>query len=278
MRLRLAAHTRTPGGSCANMTAASATPVASTTASKRRSTSAQFDHPPTRAIPKGFTAMRAGRRASTVAGVSTFPLLCGLPNSATRVQRLIRDGAVAHPQAQFVRNAGCNASTRLARRPGRVIDSVFTSFNGGLQRLWLTNSTTSSRNRALDQFSGEPRYPGVWPRNRMGTFHALKQRYLFSRCSRGRHDAMGFEVRPAKISTCGPHHSADWPTQRRGLSPSCDVNSIKQRPHAVFREESPRYSAVQQPDVMLLWISLGDTGDEALLILNKDPWTIRVLR
>ena len=49
-------------------------------------------------------------------------------------------------------------------------------------------------------------------------------------------------------------------------------NAIKSA-HGVFREESPAsILPCDNPNILLLWKASATHKDEALLILNKDPW------
>ena len=67
---------------------------------------------------------------------------------------------------------------------------------------------------------------------------------------------------------------ADWQTDGVDLTGYiAKVNEIK-RNHAVFCDENPTTILhCHNPNILLLWkAATGQKKDEALLILNKDPW------
>jgi len=66
---------------------------------------------------------------------------------------------------------------------------------------------------------------------------------------------------------------ADW--EHTGIdlcSYIAKVNEIKKR-HPVFHEESPtNILPCSNPNILLMWKGAAQHREEALLILNKDPW------
>ena len=66
---------------------------------------------------------------------------------------------------------------------------------------------------------------------------------------------------------------ADWQTNGVDLTDYIrNVNEIKRR-HPIFREESLlNVLPCNNPNVLLMWKASTHRKDEALLILNKDPW------
>ena len=107
-----------------------------------------------------------------------------------------------------------------------------------------------------------------------GNVNGLKQRYLFAALfSAGVMMPMGFEYglrKPLHVVHTTP---GDWQVNGVDLTPFITrVNAIKQR-FPVFREESPvNILPANNPNILLLWKASARHKDEALLILNKDPW------
>jgi starch synthase (maltosyl-transferring) len=107
-----------------------------------------------------------------------------------------------------------------------------------------------------------------------GNLEAVKQRYLFSALfSAGVMMPMGFEYgfrKPLHVVHTTPN---DWQVNGVDLRPFITkVNAIKQR-FPVFREESPvNILPCNNPNILLMWKASAHHKDEALLILNKDPW------
>jgi starch synthase (maltosyl-transferring) len=108
-----------------------------------------------------------------------------------------------------------------------------------------------------------------------GNLEAVKQRYLFSALfSAGVMMPMGFEYgfrKPLHVVHTTPN---DWQVNGVDLTPFItQVNAIKQR-FPVFREESPvNILPCNNPKILLMWKASARHKDEALLILNKDPWS-----
>jgi starch synthase (maltosyl-transferring) len=107
-----------------------------------------------------------------------------------------------------------------------------------------------------------------------GNIDGLKQRYLFSALfSAGVMMPMGFEFafrKPLHVVRTTP---ADWENTGIDLcSYIAKVNDIK-KSHSVFQEESPtNILPCNNPNILLMWKGSAKHRDEALLILNKDPW------
>ncbi len=107
-----------------------------------------------------------------------------------------------------------------------------------------------------------------------GNLNALKQRYLFAALfSAGVMMPVGFEYgfrKPLHVIRTTP---ADWENTGIDLTPYiAKVNAIK-KAYTVFQEESPtNILPCNNPHVLLMWKASAKHRDEALLILNKDPW------
>jgi len=107
-----------------------------------------------------------------------------------------------------------------------------------------------------------------------GNLNALKQRYLFSALfSAGVMMPMGFEFGMRKQLHVVHTTPSDWQVNGVDLTSFVGkVNAIK-RQYPLFREESPtNILPCNNPNVLLLWKASAKHRDEALLILNKDPW------
>jgi len=189
--------------------------------------------------------------------------------------RLIHDIKARHHHARFVAETlGCTLDqTRETARAG--FDYVFNSskwwdFNGW----WLIEQYNLVRETApsisFPESHDTPRLAEEWN----GNINALKQRYLFSALfSAGVMMPMGFEYGLRKSLHVVHTTPADWQLNGVDLSDYvAKVNAIKKR-YAVFREESPtNILPCHNPNVLLLWKASAKHRDEALLILNKDPW------
>jgi starch synthase (maltosyl-transferring) len=107
-----------------------------------------------------------------------------------------------------------------------------------------------------------------------GSVEALKQHYLFSALfSAGVMIPIGFEYgfrKPLHVVKTTP---ADWENTNIDLCGYIGkVNAIK-KSHPLFLEESAtQVLPSPNPNLMLMWKGSTKRPNEALLILNKDPW------
>jgi starch synthase (maltosyl-transferring) len=107
-----------------------------------------------------------------------------------------------------------------------------------------------------------------------GNVAAMKQRYLFSALfSSGVMIPMGFEYGFRRRMDVVNTRPGDWEEPNVDL---CEfitsVNAIK-RQYSIFREECPTtVLPYQNPNILLMWKASTRTQEEALIILNKDPW------
>ena len=107
-----------------------------------------------------------------------------------------------------------------------------------------------------------------------GNVAGLKQRYLFAALfSAGVLLPIGFEFGSRKGLHVVNTTPADWEKTDVDLCAYIQqVNAIKKR-YPVFHEESPtNILSCNNPNILLLWKASTQHRDEALLILNKDPW------
>ncbi len=191
-------------------------------------------------------------------------------------QRLIREVKSRHPEACFVAETlGCSIDeTRDTARAG--FDYVFNSSKWwDMQGWWLIEQYNLIRETApsisFPESHDTPRLAAEFN----GNLAAVKQRYLFSALfSAGVMMPMGFEYgfhKPLHVVHTTPN---DWQVNGVDLTPFITrVNAIKQR-FPVFREESPvNILPCNNPNILLMWKASARHKDEALLILNKDPWT-----
>ncbi len=189
--------------------------------------------------------------------------------------RLIREIKSRHPQACFAAETlGCTAD-QTGETASAGFDYVFNSskwwnFHDG----WLIEQYNLIRETAPSIS-----FPDSHDTQRLcaemdGNINALKQRYLFSALfSAGVMMTMGFEYGFRKSLHVVHTTPADW--ERTGIdlcSYIAGVNAIK-KSHALFREESRLIIfSCNNPNVLLMSKASVKHRDEALLILNKDPW------
>jgi starch synthase (maltosyl-transferring) len=190
-------------------------------------------------------------------------------------KKLIRDIKSQYPKTCFAAETlGCTADqTKDTAQAG--FDYVFNSSKWwNLQDWWLIEQYNlvreTTRSISFPESHDTPRLCEEVD----GNVEALKQRYLFSALfSAGVMIPMGFEFgsrKPLHVVTTTP---ADFVQNGIDLrSYIARVNAIKKN-HPVFQEESPTsIMHCHNPNILLLWKASAKKRDEALLILNKDPW------
>ncbi len=191
-------------------------------------------------------------------------------------QRLIREVKARHPEACFVAETlGCSIDeTRATAQAG--FDYVFNSSKWwDMQGWWLIEQYNLIRETAPSISFPESHDTPRLAEEYNGNLEAVKQRYLFSALfSAGVMMPMGFEYgfrKPLHVVHTTPN---DWQVNGVDLTPFItQVNAIKQR-FPVFREESPvNILPCNNPNILLMWKASARHKDEALLILNKDPWS-----
>jgi starch synthase (maltosyl-transferring) len=190
-------------------------------------------------------------------------------------KRLIRETKHNHPHTCFTAETlGCTADqTKETAQAG--FDYVFNSSKWwNLQDWWLIEQYNlvreTTRSISFPESHDTPRLC----EEVNGNAQALKQRYLFSALfSAGVMMPMGFEYGSRKALHVVHTTPADF--EQNGVDLRAyisNVNAIK-RNYSVFREECPtNIIPCQNPNVLLLWKASAKQKDEALLILNKDPW------
>jgi len=191
-------------------------------------------------------------------------------------RRLMRDTRAQHSKTTFVAETlGCTADqTKETARAG--FDYVFNSSKWwNLTDWWLIEQYNLVREAAATISFPESHDTPRLAEEAHGNVNVLKLRYLFAALfSAGVMIPMGFEYslrKPLHVANTTP---ADWKLDGIDLSGYiAKVNEIK-RTHAVFRAENPTSILhCNNPNILLMWkAATGHKRDEALLILNKDPW------
>lgn len=190
-------------------------------------------------------------------------------------QRLISDIKSRYPDVVFTAETlGCTADqTKETAQAG--FDYVFNSakwwdFNGS----WLL-----AQYQIVREITASISFPESHDTERLcqemnGNEAALKQRYLFSALfSAGSMMPMGYEFGFRKRLHVVATRPEDWEQTTVDLRDFIrNVNALKKR-HQIFQEECPTsVIPCQNSNVLLLWKASAKTPEEALIILNKDPW------
>jgi starch synthase (maltosyl-transferring) len=189
--------------------------------------------------------------------------------------QLIHEIKSRHPHTCFVAETlGCNPY-ETKETAGAGFDYVFNSSKyWNFHDWWLVEQYNLIR-----ETCGSISFPESHDTVRLaeelnGNVNGLKQRYLFAALySAGVMMPVGFEFGFRKRLHVVQTTPADWETPGMDLCAYIEkVNAIK-RSHAVFQEESPtNILPCHNPNVLLMWKASTRKRDEALLILNKDPW------
>jgi starch synthase (maltosyl-transferring) len=189
--------------------------------------------------------------------------------------RLIHEIKSRHSHTLFVAETlGCTADqTKETARAG--FDFVFNSSKyWNFHDWWLIEQYNlireTTRSISFPESHDTPRLLAEFS----GNVNAVKQRYLFAALfSTGVMMPVGFEFgfrKPLHVIHTTP---ADWESDGPDLrSYVASVNAIKKN-YPVFLEESPtNFLPCHNPNVLLMWKASTKHRDEALLILNLDPW------
>ncbi|QJD28533.1 alpha-amylase family glycosyl hydrolase [Methylococcus geothermalis] len=196
-------------------------------------------------------------------------------------QRLIREIKREWPETVFVAETlGCSPDqTRRTAQAG--FDAIFNS-----SKWWdFTSPWLLEQYQLTREVSPSIGFPESHDTPRLmeeaqGNVDALKQRYLFAALfSGGVMMPIGYEFgfrRPLHVVDTRPD---DWE------SPACDltgfirtVNEVKAR-CPLFQEDSiTQLLPHPNPAILLMWKAGRRQGEEALLVLNKDPWNRQYFR
>lgn len=107
-----------------------------------------------------------------------------------------------------------------------------------------------------------------------GNHEAQKQRYLFAATfSAGIMIPVGYEFGFRKRLHVVNTQPRDWEETETDFSAFITaMNSLKTQ-HSIFQEDCPtQILHYNNPAILLMWKASAKTPEEALLILNKDPW------
>ncbi len=235
----------------------------------------QFDHRHTR-DPEGLYAYCLGV-VERLLSLGFEGFRCDAAYQVPRPfwHRLIRDVKSRHPGAVFVAETlGCTADqTKDTAKAG--FDWVFNSSKyWNYHDWWLIEQYNLVRETAPSIGFPESHDTPRLSEEFNGNLNALKQRYLFAALfSAGVMMPIGFEFafrKPLHVVKTAP---AEWEETGADLRDYVSrVNAIK-RNHSVFQEECPtNFLPCHNPNVLLMWKASARRHDEALVILNKDPW------
>ncbi|MEW6038236.1 MAG: alpha-amylase family glycosyl hydrolase [Pseudomonadota bacterium] len=195
--------------------------------------------------------------------------------------RLIREIKREWPETLFVAETlGCSPDqTRRTAQAG--FDAIFNSSKWwDFASPWLLEQYQLTREVAPSIGFPESHDTPRLMEEAGGNVDALKQRYLFAALfSGGVMMPVGYEFgfrRPLHVVETRP---GDWEP------PACDltgfirtVNAVKAR-CPLFQEDSiTQLLPHPNPAILLMWKAGRRQGDEALLVLNKDPWTRQYFR
>ena len=190
-------------------------------------------------------------------------------------QRLITEVKKRYPNVMFfAETLGCTPDqTRKTARSG--FDYVFNS-----SKWWDFNSPwLLEQYNLIRETTRSISFPESHDTERLfhemqGNVEAMKQRYLFSALfSAGVMMPMGFEFgfkKPMHVVNTRPE---DWEEPTIDLRDFIrDVNAVKAQ-YSVFQQECPtEVISYENPSILVMWKASLDTPEEALIILNKDPW------
>jgi len=189
--------------------------------------------------------------------------------------RLIREIRQKYPDTLFTAETlGCTADqTKQTAQAG--FNFVFNS-----SKWWDFNSPwLMEQYQLVREIAPSISFPESHDTERLfqevnGNVAAMKQRYLFSALfSSGVMIPMGFEYGFRRRMHVVNTRPSDWEQPNIDL---CEfitsVNAIK-RQYSIFHEECPTtVLPYQNPNILLMWKASTRTQEEALIILNKDPW------
>jgi starch synthase (maltosyl-transferring) len=190
-------------------------------------------------------------------------------------QRLIMEVKSQYPHVMFLAETlGCTPDqTRKTARAG--FDYVFNS-----SKWWdFSSPWLLEQYNLLRETTRSISFPESHDTERLfhemhGNVEAVKQRYLFSALfSAGVMMPMGFEFGFKKRMHVVNTQPEDWEEPAVDLRDFIrDVNVIKAQ-FSIFQQECPtKVIAHENPSILVLWKASLETPEEALIVLNKDPW------
>jgi starch synthase (maltosyl-transferring) len=190
-------------------------------------------------------------------------------------RRLIGETKNQHPDVFFLAETlGCTADeTKKTADAG--FDYVFNSSKWwDFSKPWLLEQYDLIRERAPSISFPESHDTERLMEEMHGNVDALKQRYLFAGVfSSGVMMPIGFEFGFRKRLHVVNTRPENWEETDLDLTDFiAHVNTLKTR-FRIFQEECPtQVLRHDNPAVLLMWKASVKTPEEALIILNKDPW------
>ncbi len=190
-------------------------------------------------------------------------------------RRLIQEIKARGQHTTFVAETlGCTADqTKETARAG--FDFVFNSSKWwNFNDWWLIEQYNLTRETAPSIGFPESHDTPRLAAELNGNVAGLKQRYLFAALfSAGVMLPMGYEYGFRKSLHVVTTTPADWESTGIDLTSFIQQVNVLKKCFPVFHEESPlNILPSSNPNVLLMWKASTKHHDEALLILNKDPW------
>lgn len=189
--------------------------------------------------------------------------------------RLIQEVKQEHPRACFIAETlGCTAD-QTKETAGAGFDYVFNSSKWwNFQDWWLIEQYNLIRETAPSVSFAESHDTARLCAELNGNVNGLKQRYLFSALfSAGAMMPVGFEYGfrlPLHVVNTTP---SDWEVTGIDLCGFIGKVNAMKKAHPVFQEDGPTIIfPCGNSQILLMSKTSARHGDEALLILNKDPW------
>lgn len=190
-------------------------------------------------------------------------------------QRLIGEVKTQYPDVLFVAETlGCTPDrTRKTAEAG--FDYVYNSSKWwDFKSPWLMEQYNLIRDSAPSISFPESHDTERLFEETRGNLAAMKQRYLFSALfSAGVMIPMGFEFGLRRRLHVVETQPQDWEEPAIDLCGFIrDVNAVKQR-YVTFQHDCPtQVIGYENPAILVLWKASIEASEEALIVLNKDPW------
>jgi starch synthase (maltosyl-transferring) len=188
-------------------------------------------------------------------------------------RRLISDTKSRHPDAVFLAETlGCTPA-QTARIAGAGFEYIFNSSKWwDFSSPWLLEQYDLTRAAAKSVSFPESHDTQRLAQEAEGNLDALKQRYFFSALfSAGVLMPIGYEFAFSKPLHVVETRPADWEQTGIDLREFIrKMNQVKSQ-NPVFQEDAAtEIVRANNPDILVLWKGSSRTGQEALIILNKD--------
>jgi len=190
-------------------------------------------------------------------------------------QRLIQDIKHRYPGTLFAAETlGCTPD-RTRRTAQAGFDYIFNSSKWwDYSSPWLMEQYNLTRESAPSIGFPESHDTPRLFREMHGSEEAMKQRYLFTALfSSGVMMPIGFEFGFSQALHVVKTRPGDWEEPALDLRAFIhNVNAIKRR-YRTFQHDCPtEVLSHENPAILVLWKACAEFSEEALIILNKDPW------